>query len=230
MKLDSKQLTRIRTFFPPLVFIQSLDEICDRRAVRKESDAPPSPNQGTEEKFHTFVNKLAQICDYRPHGDTVTALAVLQESGRVLYVFASNRRARPELLKTGRELTAVLKIIKDNLEAATQESDEVIQERLLRLILVHNNVRIRSYLTSLDKGLGACIEACERETTRSANLSKHKDKANINPSQRLMPLGYTEESVTGAAGTFRALLEMVQDTKDKGQTTDECQCFVSLPS
>src|SRR4051794_27485142 len=107
--LDGKQQTRIRNFFPPLILLESIHESCNQRTELKAAEAPPNPNQESEGRFRTFVNKLAHICDYRPKGDTVTALAVLvDDNGRVLYLFASNRRTRSNLNKTKQDLTAVL--------------------------------------------------------------------------------------------------------------------------
>src|SRR4051812_13462342 len=105
----------MRNFFPPLLLLESIHECCNQRAVAKAADAPPNPNHGPEARFRTFVNKLAHICDYRPKGDTVTALTVLLENGRVLYLFVSNRRDRLNLNETKQDLIALLDTLKHNL-------------------------------------------------------------------------------------------------------------------
>ncbi|KAK4157294.1 hypothetical protein C8A00DRAFT_29719 [Chaetomidium leptoderma] len=111
--------------------------------------------------FHTLVNKLAQICDFEPKGNTVTALAVIWRDGRICYVFASNRRRTPALKNARIGLKAFLDILKSNLEAETRDSDEVMERRLLGEILSRNNVRVRSYLTALAKELSTCIKKCD---------------------------------------------------------------------
>lgn len=108
--------------------------------------------------FYTLVNKLAQICDFEPKGNTVTALAVIWQNGRICYVFASNRRRTGALNKARAGLKAFLDILKSNLEAETRDSDEVIERRLMGEILSRNNVRVRSYLTALTKELSTCIK------------------------------------------------------------------------
>lgn len=58
-------------------------------------------------------------------------------------------------------LQAVLDILKDNVEKKTNDSDEVMGKRLMREILIWNNVRVRSYLTSLEKELQKCMSKCD---------------------------------------------------------------------
>jgi hypothetical protein len=155
----------MRNFFPPLILLESLHETCSRRADPKAAEAPPNPNQRAEGRFQTFVNKLAHICDYRPKGETVTALAVLvDENGRVLYLFASNRRARADLNETKQDLVAILNILRDNLTADPKVPDMVLNDRLLRQVLALNTVRIQGYLSTLSKELKSCIKACEGES------------------------------------------------------------------
>ena len=160
--LDNAQQARLRrTFFPPLVLLECLNQICPGGASQKASDAPPNPNQSPEEMFHTFVNKLAQICDFEPKGNTVSAIAVIWRDGRICYILASNRRTTVPLKNARAGLTSVLDILKSNLEAKTSESDEVMEGRLMREVLRWNTVRVRSYLTSLSKALQACMKRCD---------------------------------------------------------------------
>jgi hypothetical protein len=160
--LDNAQQSKLRkTFFPPLVLLQCLNEICPGGASQKASDAPPNPNQSLEEMFHTFVNKLAQICDSEPKGNTISAIAVIWRDGRICYLLASNRRNTVSLENARAGLTAVLDILKSNLEASTSESDDVMEGRLMREVLRWNSVRVQSYLRSLSKALQACMERCD---------------------------------------------------------------------
>lgn len=162
--LDSMQQKRMRNFLPPLILLESIHLSCNQRVDHKASDAPQNPNHGPEGRFRTFVNKLAHICDYRPKGDTVTALAVLLvDNGRVLYLFASNNRKHPNLNKTRAEITSILNILKENLEAKIKQSDSALNGRLLRQVLILNTVRLQGYLTSLSKTLKICIEQCESD-------------------------------------------------------------------
>jgi ribosome biogenesis GTPase A len=65
-------------------------------------------------------------------------------------------------MKTARAgLQAVLDILKENVEKRANDSDEVMEKRLMREILLWNNVRVRAYLTSLEKELKNCMAKCD---------------------------------------------------------------------
>ncbi|KAK3983869.1 hypothetical protein QBC44DRAFT_386193 [Cladorrhinum sp. PSN332] len=160
--LDKNQQTNLRKkFYPALVLLKCLNEVCPQKSSQKSSDSPPNPNQSPEEMFHTLVNKLAQVCDTHPKGDTVTALAVIQHNGRICYVLASNRRGTGALNKARTGLAAVLNILKCNLEDGTRKPDEATEEKLMRKILELHTVRVRAYLTSFSKELQECIKRCD---------------------------------------------------------------------
>lgn len=127
--------------------------------------------------FQTLVNKLAQICDFEPKGNTITALTVIWHNGRVCYVLASNRRGGGALKNARAALNAVLGILKANLEASTTVSDEEMEKRLLREILSWNNVRVRSYLISLSRELQACVKRCD--TSNSEGMCPSSKRTRI---------------------------------------------------
>lgn len=164
MELGKPEITKLRkSFFPPLILLECLNNVCPQGPIQKASDSPPNPNQFPREMFHTLVNKLAQILDTHPKGDTVTAMTVIQQNGRICYVFASNKRTTGTM-RTGRAgLAAVLNILKSNLEAETRESDQMMEEKLMRQILDMNNVRVKSYLTRLSRDLEACSKKCAED-------------------------------------------------------------------
>ncbi|KAK0625817.1 hypothetical protein B0T14DRAFT_542947 [Immersiella caudata] len=167
LPLDKDQQAKLRKFLHPAqILLASLNDICPRGPPRKPSDAPPNPNQSLEEKFHTFVNKLAQICDFEPKGDTITAMAIIMHDGKVTYLLASNRRGQGALNNARKGLGQVLGILKANLEApaSLKESDEVVGRKLMERILWWNKVRVRSYLTALVGELKKCMERCDVST------------------------------------------------------------------
>jgi hypothetical protein len=164
---------RAQNLYYPILFLHGIQDCCQHAVARKVADSPQNPNQSSEADFHTLVNKLAHICDYRPGGDTVTALTVLQADGvdgKILYAFVSNSRKRPNLIKTKDDLMSVLNILKENLEAKTKQSDEVLFDRLLRLVLRLNTVRIQRYLALLAKDLGSCIKACHGDPASDSEI------------------------------------------------------------
>lgn len=158
-----------------------LNDICPRGPPQKVSDPPPNPNQSSEEMFHTLVNKLAQICDFQPKGDTISAIAVILYNAKITYVLASNRRG-PGALKNARKgLADVLNVLKSNLEASSKDADEVIERRLLNKILWWNHVRVRSYLTALSSELQTCMVRCDTGTAGTAAREALERLANTLP-------------------------------------------------
>ncbi|KAK3939036.1 hypothetical protein QBC46DRAFT_388932 [Diplogelasinospora grovesii] len=177
IELDSKQRTMLRNrFFPPLLLLKSLNEVGRRDANKKEADAPLNRNQTPEEKFRIFVNKLAQICEYRPKGHTITACTVLvQTDGRILYLFASNGRSSKEKIrKTLEDVKCVLNMLRSSILSEKRESDDVLHDRLLRQVLSVNHVRITSYLVELTAQLQKCIEACGKGGGSDENMETEK--------------------------------------------------------
>lgn len=161
-ELNKNQQSTLRhEFYPPLFLLDSLNQVCPRGSRRTPSDGPQNEHQSPEERFQTLVNKLAQICDFEPKGNTVSALAVIIHNGRLCYVLASNRRGTGAMKNARAGLQAVLNILKDSVEKRTDDSDEVMEKRLMREILTWNMVRARSYLTSLEKELQKCIAKCD---------------------------------------------------------------------
>ncbi|KAK0717439.1 hypothetical protein B0T26DRAFT_775810 [Lasiosphaeria miniovina] len=213
--LDKTQQTNLRKlFFPSLILLGCLNEICPRGPSRKASDAPPNPNQSPEEMFQTLVNKLAQICDFEPKGNTVTALAVIRDNGRICYVFASNRRTKVPLKNCREGLSAVLNILKVNIEANMCDSDEVMENRLLNEILFWNNVRVRAYLTSLSKELQTCIKRC--------NTSDLEGRSAGEALQRLASL---LPDVTSGQKSDKSANELRRNNKDIGSMI---QCIKAI--
>lgn len=150
-------------FVPALVLLKSLNDICALGDRSTEDDPPPDTYQSPEKKFQTFVNKVAQICDSLPKGSTVTACTVLeQENGRVLYLFASNNRKTKSLREMAIFVVSVFDVLEKNISAPLRqkESDQVLNDRLLRMVLAFNHVRVRTYISALATHIKTCIKRC----------------------------------------------------------------------
>ncbi len=165
MPLTEKQQAVLRkSFTPPLILLKALSEAC-AQGERKADHPPHNPNQSEEDKFKAFVNKVAQICDSRPHGPTVSGCTVLvQENGRVLYMLASNDRKFKTLREMAAHLVSILEVLKDNVLARPEdrETDDRMNGQLLRLVLSFNHVRVQTYVSELSQQLKKCIKACKR--------------------------------------------------------------------
>lgn len=73
-----------RRFYEPLILLRALTQACMHNNIPRI----PDPRAGElsyspEELFKDFINKLCQICDNKPGGDTVTAISALGYPDRV---------------------------------------------------------------------------------------------------------------------------------------------------
>jgi hypothetical protein len=165
LPLNKEQISFLsKSFAPALVLLKSLNHIRGRADRTEAGSPPPSHHQTLEQKFHVFVNKLSQICDYELNGKSVTACVVLQEPDRVLYLLASNDRKTRELEDMRAKLMSILTILRENIiaDAADRKSDDDLSDRLLRLVLAYHKRRVDSYLLTLSKALIDCADACKR--------------------------------------------------------------------
>ncbi|KAK3366730.1 hypothetical protein B0T24DRAFT_580981 [Lasiosphaeria ovina] len=175
LPLSGKQMKMIRKRFgPSLVLLKSLNNICTRVDRTEAESPPPTSYQTLKQKFHTFVSKISQICDYGLNGSSFTSCAVLQEAEGVLYLLASNDRDTQELEDMRVKLISVLDILKENIvaNAKDRESDDDLRDRLLRLVLAHNWLRVRSYLTALSAALRDCVAACNWDEPSEEKILK----------------------------------------------------------
>lgn len=162
VELNKAEKIKLRkSFYPALVLLNCLNSVFPQGGPHKPSDPPLNPLQSESEMFQTFVNKLAHILDFAPKGSTVTALAVINHDGRLCYVFASNNRGTGAMNKARAGLTAVLDMLKTNIEANFQDSNSVMEGRLLQKVLELNTGRVGVYLSSLARELPKCLKRCD---------------------------------------------------------------------
>jgi hypothetical protein len=121
------------------------------------SSGPPSAGGGRGPTFPVFLNKLAQICDSKKGGDTVTALICLVGSsgGSPDYVLCSNNRSDPELDEVTAFLSDLLTFIFTNPQGLNEKP---LHRQVLWRILEFNFARVSRYVGSLAKEIGNCIK------------------------------------------------------------------------
>lgn len=145
-------------FYEPLVLLITLNNTwANQRRARIPSQIIDT-TLSAEDRFHNFVNKLSQLCDWECGGKTVTALVVLQHPSHVEYRFASNQRS-------AQELKAVKSFVEQLLGALHNNSDNCSPERvsdILCLVLPFLRSRIDVYARNLKRNLGECMSACTR--------------------------------------------------------------------
>lgn len=152
--------TKIRRFYEPIVLLQALNEANKNKTIKKADEVARTSDLDSEELFRNFVSKLAQICDWRPKGFTVTAFVVLQYPDRIQYVFGSNQRKPAELEAVQGYITSILRWLREKSSEDDNERETALAQ-LLRDILIFNRERIRVYLKGLIAALESCIAICQ---------------------------------------------------------------------
>lgn len=125
-------------------------------APKAPEPTPDTSSMTLEQMFHNFLNKLAQICDTRPAGDTVTAVVALVLPGRegnVQYRFASNKRDEGELAQLKDFVVDVL----DTLRDWTEEESRLVVARVLRKVIAFNRLRMEMYVRAVASKSDICL-------------------------------------------------------------------------
>lgn len=114
--------------------------------------------------FHSFVNRLALICQIEPNGDAVSSCVVTQEPDKIVYVFASNYRAEKQLEDVAQALKGILEMVPP-LDESREEPSAEARDEVLRAVLALNWSRVWRYLKYLRQEAKDCIASCERRGT-----------------------------------------------------------------
>ncbi|OIW25121.1 hypothetical protein CONLIGDRAFT_636207 [Coniochaeta ligniaria NRRL 30616] len=119
-----------------------------------------------------FVDKLAQICDSKHGGDTVTSIAILQP-GCIEYRLSSNSRSEKQF----RDVKTYLAGILDSLGSVEEEAladDSLVAElcsAILYKVLVFNRWRVKVYVTGFLQHVEFCIGSCDDDGRPEARLA-----------------------------------------------------------
>lgn len=156
---------RLNRFYESVVLLTSLRE-AHHRTGQTRAPSDTESGESPSRTFECFVNKLAQVCDSRRGGDTVTSLAILRLPDKLLYVFASNQRSSKEIDRVSEFIYSLLYYVGTVGAQAGSFGDEessTMFRHLLRNILAFNSNRVKYYAKGLARRLGECIADCERD-------------------------------------------------------------------
>lgn len=143
-------------FYEPLVLLVAATQAClHDLAPRVPDPAPDRWSQTQEQLFHDFMNKLAQICDTRSKGPTVTAVVALSLPDRVQYRFASNQRSEGELEQMKAYVTDILHTLRD----WTEEESLLVKAKLLQKVVLFTRPRLEGYIRAVAKYSIECLGA-----------------------------------------------------------------------
>ncbi|KAK6066269.1 hypothetical protein SCUP234_12151 [Seiridium cupressi] len=130
-----------------------------------------------EDCFHSFVNKLAQVCDSEHGGDTVTAAAVLEDANGPVIVLGSNQRGQKELKMLKGFAERLLNMISNNSNPLRKNEKKALTKRVLWMILEFGIKRVELYLRQLAHHVDECIKHCGK--TKAAGLEEELEKLRI---------------------------------------------------
>ncbi|KAK1598451.1 uncharacterized protein LY79DRAFT_288616 [Colletotrichum navitas] len=160
--ISLKLCKRLNRFFEALAFLTSLQQACGRDIREKALSDTSEAEDNHSRTLECFINKLAQICDNKRHGPTVTSLAIVRPPDKLLYVFASNQRRSEDAQEAREFIFSVLDYLNREFAKPSCRDDESSPTfgHLLRTILRFNHKRIRWYRKSLLDRLSQCLVDC----------------------------------------------------------------------
>lgn len=130
-------------------------------------------------EMEKFFCKLAQICDTRKGGTTVTALVCLKGKKGPEYILAANKRKSGELKETTAFLSDLLEYVANPPKTSNSKNSDSknpntkpLQKQVLWRILEHNIPRLEIYLKDLNSALKECISDCEDEENPAGEFQK----------------------------------------------------------
>ena len=156
-------------FYEPIVFLFCLNKAWKKSQHAKAPDLSFDMAQSLEHNFHCFVNKLGQLCDREPHGNSVTAFVVLKCPEGIQYRFASNNQDEKQLIRAKSFVVEVL----ETLGRAEEDELEDRISLILRNLLSFTRPRIEAYIKSLKANSALCMVACVREDTDDCEFPNH---------------------------------------------------------
>lgn len=152
---------RNREFYLPIILENALIKACRKSQAGFEREANNENDSllTQEQAFHSFVYKLAQVCDNERGGNTITAFTVVKGDCGPEYIFASNLRTDKQLEETREFVQSLLEYVRSNPEKLNRKP---FLKKVLWRILHWNLPRVDAYLGNLVKALSGCIADCLR--------------------------------------------------------------------
>lgn len=142
-------------FYEPIVLILALTQTLHNRPQKQLEHAPDETVQTQEQLFHDFVNKLAQICDNKCGGNTVTSAVVIQYPDRVQYRFASNQRKNGDLVLVKSFIEEILNVLGTWTDA--ESAAALVRARILRKVVTFNRCRLQVYVRAIRYKSQECL-------------------------------------------------------------------------
>ncbi|KAM0814119.1 hypothetical protein AB5N19_14122 [Seiridium cardinale] len=169
----------LRLLYEPVVLVKALNDVYRSMPDGSGHSETMQPDSliTDEDCFHSFVNKLAQVCDSEHGGDTVTAAAVLEDADGPVIVLGSNQRGTEELKSMKVFVERLLNLISNSSDKMKKNEKKALTKRVLWMILEFGIKRVELYLRQLVYHVDECIKHCG--TAKAAGLEEELEKLRI---------------------------------------------------
>ncbi|KZL85528.1 hypothetical protein CI238_04623 [Colletotrichum incanum] len=170
--ISLKLCKRLNRFFEALSILSSLQTACGRNSQFTATSDTSVSEESHSRTLECFINKLAQTCDNKRHGPTVTSLAIVRPPDKLLYAFASNQRSHEDNEEARGFVFSILHYVNQVCAEPCFRDDEcsTVFRHVLRNILNFNHERIQHYRQSLLERLDQCLRDCERCTSEQSKF------------------------------------------------------------
>ncbi|KAK3997845.1 hypothetical protein QBC44DRAFT_46197 [Cladorrhinum sp. PSN332] len=164
----------IKRFYATTILQNTLDSTIIQTQKKTPSDVDDTTSWSDDKNiFRRFVNRLAHVCDSRPRGDTVTAVAILVP-GSIEYRLTSNQRSSGAYAEVKQYLSEqVLGLLRDASDEALNNRARIsaLSSAILLNVLRFTRRRVKCYVSLLVTHIGFCIEWCESDGSAEAILA-----------------------------------------------------------
>ncbi|KAK4675228.1 hypothetical protein QC764_500070 [Podospora pseudoanserina] len=123
--------------------------------------------------YRCFVNKIAQICDTKHGGDTVTSAMIVQP-GQVEYWIASNSRTKTQMAGVKKFLSDEILKVLGSMKGQDLEDEakvKAVSDSLLKKVIAYCRWRLYKYLRTLVDNIGLCLESCAKDSGAEATMA-----------------------------------------------------------
>lgn len=154
---------------------EAVNETCRAGADVTHSSGPACHEENLSDT-ETFLCKLAQVCDSKKGGDTITAIACLKSpDGEPEYILSSNARQ-------GSDSNNCVSYLKGLLNYVIENPDDLqlraLRKQILWRILEFNVGRVGVYLQDLLETVERCIGSCHEGDCKQLKNCAKGQKAN----------------------------------------------------
>ncbi|KAK9770761.1 hypothetical protein SCAR479_12552 [Seiridium cardinale] len=203
----------LRLLYEPVVLVKALNDVYRSMPDGSGHSETMQPDSliTDEDCFHSFVNKLAQVCDSEHGGDTVTAAAVLEDADGPVIVLGSNKRGTEELKSMKAFVERLLNLISNSSDKMKKNEKKALTKRVLWMILEFGIKRVELYLRQLVYHVDECIKHCG--TTKDCGL---------------MLTGAQAAGLEEELEKLRILANFPRDIVTSSNSKDKCQYTASL--